>query len=130
MSNSATTVSTQRISDLLCTAFEGGVSYWSEWPSPDAFPEGQSRADFEFFHIELPLVEGGSVKFRDAEEPDEEFADADGYYRLNLEKVTKGLKVMAAEYPYHWGNFVSENDDADTGDCFLQCCIFGRIIYG
>jgi hypothetical protein len=43
--------------------------------------------------------------------------------------IKSGLKVMAEKYPHHWQDFVSENDDAITGDVFLQCCLFGEIVY-
>jgi hypothetical protein len=37
---------------------------------------------------------------------------------------------MAADYPRHFADLVNENDDADTGDAFVQCCVFGEVIYG
>jgi hypothetical protein len=49
--------------------------------------------------------------------------------RLDMAAIKNGLKVMAEKYPHHWQDFVSENDDAITGDVFLQCCLFGEIVY-
>jgi hypothetical protein len=118
------------VEGLLCCAFEGGSNYWYADLEADTYPEGKSRKDFEYYHMELPLVEGGSVKFRDAEEVHEDSADDDGYYRLDLAKVTKGLEVMAVKFPRHWADFINENTDATTGDVFLQCCVFGDVIYG
>jgi len=37
---------------------------------------------------------------------------------------------MAEKYPRHFHNFLEENDDAETGDVFIQCCLFGEIVYG
>ena len=50
--------------------------------------------------------------------------------RLDLNAIKKGLQIMAEKYPRHMGDFLNENDDADTGDVFLQCCLFGEAIYG
>jgi len=37
---------------------------------------------------------------------------------------------MASEAPRHFADFIAENDDAETADVFLQCCLFGRIVFG
>jgi len=50
--------------------------------------------------------------------------------RLDLDAIKKGLQIIAEKYPRHMGDFLNENDDADTGDVFLQCCLFGDAIYG
>jgi hypothetical protein len=44
--------------------------------------------------------------------------------------VTKGLEIMATKYARHFADLVSENDDADTHDVFLQCALFGEVVYG
>lgn len=37
---------------------------------------------------------------------------------------------MAEKDPRHFGDLVSENDDADTHDVFIQHVLFGEVIYG
>jgi hypothetical protein len=44
--------------------------------------------------------------------------------------IESGLQVMADKYPKHFADFMSEEDDCVTADVFLQCCLFGDIIYG
>jgi len=44
--------------------------------------------------------------------------------------ATARWKVMHDDYPSHYGDAISENDDAGTGDVYLQCCLFGEVIYG
>lgn len=44
--------------------------------------------------------------------------------------VGRGLQVMAEKYPRHFGNLISDNDDAETGDVLLQCSVLGEIVYG
>lgn len=127
-------ISEVRIAELLSTAFEGGSNYWylitgfeaPENPRPVIFGDmkvlGGENAEI-FKHTDYPLT-GGAVVITDCEQPNR------GPWRLDGEAIQRGLKVMAEKYPRHWGDFVQENDDADTGDCFLQCCLFGEMVYG
>jgi hypothetical protein len=42
----------------------------------------------------------------------------------------KAMNVMAMNYPRHFADFLNEAADAITADAFLQCCLFGALIYG
>jgi hypothetical protein len=37
---------------------------------------------------------------------------------------------MVEKYPRHYADFKDGDEDASTGDVFLQCCIFGEVVYG
>lgn len=37
---------------------------------------------------------------------------------------------MATESPRHFGDLLSENDDAATHDVFIQHVLFSEVIYG
>lgn len=52
------------------------------------------------------------------------------HYRLNLASIKKGLQVMADKFPKHFADVTNDNADATTGDVFLQCALFGDVIYG
>ena len=57
--------------------------------------------------------------------------DEDGdHHMLNLDALKRGAGIMASKYTRHWQAFVSENDDAETSDVFLQCCLLDGIVYG
>lgn len=128
-----TTIPDERISGLLCCAFEGGSNYWYMIEDYE-FPEGVSRSDFQeggrftnpecYWHPSqiIPLHAGCTVIIGDTVQ--------EGNHRLDRKAVEKGLQVMASSHPRHYADFVAENDDAETGDVFLQCCIFGDVIYG
>lgn len=49
---------------------------------------------------------------------------------LTRKKLLKGLGVMAQKYPRHYGNWLAGQDDAETGDVFIQCALFGEIVFG
>ena len=129
----------ERVADLLCGAFEGG-SNWAtilQYVVPEA-DKLYSLKDAEtwksiagdgtiYKHIQYPLSEGGAVVIQDLEE-DESVNEAIKYY-LTLAEIRSGLAVMANRFPRHFGDFMNENDDATTADVFLQCCVFGDVIY-
>ena len=123
-------VADEDIECLLSCAFEGGSNYWYWNLEPATFPPGRTEADFEYWHLQVPLAPGGSLKFEDQEEPHEAALNPDGMYHLDRDKLFRGLHIMMKDYPRHWSDFIQENTDAYTGDCFLQCCIFGEVLYG
>ena len=86
-------ISLQRISDLLCSAFEGGSNYWYQI---DKFikPKNMSfRTDKDqiFRHLDYPLNEGGALIISDIEGD----LNEPPWKRLNLDAIKKGLQIMA-----------------------------------
>jgi hypothetical protein len=61
---------------------------------------------------------------------DNEDVDYETTYVLNLKKIIKGLRKMAAKDPTALGQVFDGVYDDNTGDTFLQYCIFGEVIYG
>ena len=119
-------VTIEQIRGLLCCAFEGGSNYWyADLDIVDA-PEGWKalRDAGTYWHWSqfIPTLEGGVISFLDRETLTT--------HTLDLAKCVKGLTVMAERAPRHLADLQSGNDDADTGDVYLQCCIFGEAIYG
>ena len=51
-------------------------------------------------------------------------------YPLTLESMKAGLAVFQEKAPHQFKAFMEENEDALTGDCFLQCCLLGEVVYG
>jgi hypothetical protein len=119
-----------RISDMLCSAFEGGSNYWyciDKFIKPPVI-EWQSDPKQVYQHLDYPLNAGGALIISDKES--DEPVKSKKTYRLDLDSITKGIQVMAEKCPRHFADFLGENDDATTGDVFLQCCLFGEVIYG
>jgi len=56
-------------------------------------------------------------------------ADEEKIYLLDIKKVKRGLTVMAKKEPSHFSDFIKGDFDQITGDVFLQCCLFGEVIY-
>jgi len=122
-------VSRQRINDLLTTAFEGGSAYWAmviDRVIPDltgALPDDLTRHG-KPYQADYPLG-GGSVTIEDSTGE-----DAFKPVVLDMDRIKRGLEIMAKDYPRHFRDFIEDNEDAETGDVFLQCCIHGEIVFG
>ena len=61
---------------------------------------------------------------RDDEEPE------GPVYTLDKAAVYRGIVILAAKYPHHFADLITDNSDATTGDCLIQCALFGDIIFG
>lgn len=120
----------KRMADLLCCGMEGGIGYWArivDYVEPEEVWEGK---DWEhergvYKHIHWPMSKGGAVIFCDAEDPDEKPC-----WRLDRKKMEAGLQLMAEQYPRHFANFINENEDAETGDVFVQLAVLKELVYG
>lgn len=120
-------VPVDRVCATLCTAFEGGIGYWAQVErciEPSSMSDEVKKEWGEYLRYSYPVSPGGAVIIScDANE--------DGRtYRLDIESITKGIEVMRTKYPLHFADFIEESDDAGTGDCFVQCCLFGEMVYG
>ena len=131
--NSPLNVTEDRVRDLIVSAFEGGSNYWIESITTkigdglvyEDFKEGGRFAvDGEYFpgHILVPFHPKCSLEIKNQDE--------EKSFTLNVDSMKRGLDLMAKNHANHWSNFVTEDDDADTADVFLQLCLFGEIVYG
>jgi hypothetical protein len=118
-------VTIDRIKDLLTSAFEGGSNYWVE--CSERVGEAKDRKQAEYL-CDAPFIKDGYLKIK--EEGHEAKDGRGGWFNIDPKTIAEGLVIMAKKYPNAWSDFVSENDDAGTGDTFLQCVCFGEEIYG
>lgn len=132
--NIALDITDETLRNILCCAFEGGANYWidsidavlASGISLDDFDKGgerQPKGHYWHWSQLVPLTEGCAVVITVQDEPGKTF-------RLDRDAIQKGLKVMATKCPKHFGDLLAENEDATTGDVFVQCCIFGEVVYG
>jgi hypothetical protein len=73
-------------------------------------------------YLDYPLNAGGSLGIA-LSRPDPAIR------RLDLSSLARGLEEMATKYPRHFADFVNENTDEITADVYLQCCLFGEVVY-
>jgi hypothetical protein len=119
-----TTIESQRIADLVTTAFEGGSNYWIETVSILKVPPKPEGEDHSYPWYSFKNV----------------YEDPDFQVKINVEdddpvifdhaSIQRGLDYLSKNYPRHINDILQENDDAETADAFLQACLFGDIVYG
>lgn len=78
--------------------------------------DGLSRQDI--------ISKGGRIILIDTE------ADDGKELVLSRKSAEEGLKLMAELEPLHFSNFITEQDDRETADVWLQCTLLGMAIYG
>lgn len=119
--------------NLVVNAFDSGVTnYWANSAVvvlPEGFdvtkipwlkdPEEWESCSKSYI---APFVEGGKVVLLDNEEEDKK-------YVLDLAAIRRGVEIMSSKYRRHWADFREENDDADTADVFIQCCVMGEVVF-
>lgn len=133
------TITDKDIAGLLCTGFEGGMTrHWcrimkSRKPKlvqPVLETGTATRKPEVWPFYDYPLLDGGATICR---LDDGDTKDTDRKYTplvLDRTAIERGLKLMQEKHPRHFGDFLSGNDDAITGDVFIQCCLLGTVIYG
>lgn len=112
------------LTNLIIGALEGGATYWlrsATYLTDTKAYESPAYAEVAFWQ------KGGRMTvFYD--DPDNEERQAG--FEIGLTELTNGATVMSEKYPSHFGDLISENDDATTSDVYIQCVIFKEIIYG
>lgn len=133
-----TDLDVEKVRGLLCNAFEGGSNYWYLIDKIN-FPPGMVRGDYaeggkgqdgpSYWHWSqlVPTQAGGSLTMSTKERDEINGAKK---WVLDRDAIQRGLRVMREKYPRHFGDLLAENDDAETGDVFLQCCLFGELVFG
>jgi hypothetical protein len=116
----STTVTAQRVEDLLCCGMESG-------PYDDLTIVGYEPKELAdqctYPHLEVPF-KGGAILMKD------KYGDSSEVYKLNRAALQRGLDVMAEKSPYQMGEFMNENEDVITGTLFIQCALLGEVVYG
>lgn len=116
-------ITLEQIDNLLICAFEGGSNYWYTIKR-EIEPTVTLYKTIDYL---MPALNpGGALIIVDKNEDEDEAEE----YTLNLESIEKGLRLMAESYTFHTKNFIDGNEDAETGDVFLQLCLFGEIVFG
>lgn len=119
------TVDWSKITNAIIGAMEGGSNYWLRAHGYTYVPEGVTArphyAEDQFW------AKGGKMRlhFDDPNNTDEQDTR-----EIGLLEIKAGLRTMAEKDPRHFGDLVSETDDAATHDVFIQHVLFGEVIYG
>lgn len=112
----------QLIDDMVCTALEGGSTYWMAAAKPK---DGDFRG-CEYAHA-VPMA-GGTLLIShegiNKGDPDKMVS------RLTQHNLKDGMQLLADQCPKHFSNILEENWDADTADALVQLAVFGEVVFG
>lgn len=120
------------------------ATYGNEWAVVKAFKSDADNGLFKDCECREDkwaegLLHGKGVMVYDcydyAENIDEDVNDftqlpKSAKHHITIKDVEKGLELMRNQYPRHYADLVEEEDDAITGDVWLQLTVFGELIYG
>ncbi len=149
-------ITVEQIKSMLVTALETPCGSWfrvtganfapgltrADFQQIDGFPTGKFCDPEEYYASDqiIPVTPGCALRILvdrytdnlpNEWEPNVTPAKTDGHrLLLTPEKLVAGVQVMAEKYPKHFNDWMNQNDDAITGDIFLQCCLFGEEIFG
>lgn len=119
--------------EMMVTLFSdmnSGSGYWAA--IVEDYPSGYKPNSGLCYEDKLWewVKEGGTFTVEDVEDEETKFV-------IGLKEIKKGLEVMAQIMTTDFSNLINEEDDATTGDVFLQCCCFPEevlknkdVIYG
>lgn len=121
----------ETIQNLISCALQG-AHYWAshyEFNSLDWTKEANELVDKlcsgSIYNVAetAPTVDGAFIKVFDGEDDDKE-------YVLGTLAIQNGLNAMSRVSRRHFADVLRNQIDAITGDVFLQCCLFGEVVYG
>lgn len=114
------------VTNAIIGALEGGSGYWCREYDYIVKPDDFANPDKSPLYACDDFWRKGGVMLLKYDNP-----EAEGYAQKHVSESTLrfGLRIMSEKYPSHFGDLVSENDDATTHDVLLQCVLFGEVIY-
>ena len=117
--NCSVQISHQQIVDQLITAREGGINYWC-----DEFAITKDGQPLPFMQLldKPELLPNCLFEVREEENGK--------IHKIDYNQIIRGLEVMSQDYIRHFGDLFTDNGDATTADVFMQCAVFGELVYG
>lgn len=117
-------VNQEDIDDIMCTALEGGITYWCEGAQSIEDSAWREENNVEWLHE--VISRGGDIVLTTIE----------GDFILTLQSFYNGLQQLideSGEYYLEQTNdgYVLETSeiDADIADLIIQYAIFGKLVY-
>lgn len=114
------TVTQQDIDDIMCSALEGGITYWASM--------AEVVGDYLGEYASEQISRGGTLLLHDAEE--------DEIYELTLEKLLDGIGQAYegnwfADYGWCDGSVIDTFQvDGEVADVIVQLALFNELVFG
>ena len=117
-------ISDELIEDILCSAFEGGITYWANDISCEDIKDMKMIGGWKHEYLT-------KTKKKDAKMFIHHFDE--GYVQITKKSIIDALQKMdTPEYKYTkaLGRLLNETYDADDADIVVQTACFGEVVYG
>jgi hypothetical protein len=105
--------------NLLVSALEGGSNYWYFLP----LNEGHNLPSYSIDSIWSAILEGKTFNIHDLEDEGEKLGE------LSLQNIIDNEYLMYINNPSHFGDILSDSDDANTADVWFQYVTLGEITF-
>ena len=125
--------------DIFTTAVESGydgIGYWAvldnttdSWKKAVKSLKEKGVETYWGTVMTKIILNGDKIRFYDAE-ADENHLEPDEIWYLGMEEFQQGCRIYEQERGSLTKNLEDGNFDAVEADCFMQMCIFGKIIFG
>lgn len=112
-------ITEQQLSDMLCSAFEGGVNYWCSEVSP-AVGENRNYTG----HLSDAIARGDVTKIAVAD------SEGEDVHTITRDDLINAFGLLSKKVPHQFKYWLDDNSDASTADCWFQLAVFGEVIYG
>ena len=118
-------ISDELIEDILCTAFEGGITYWADNISCEDNKDMKKVGGWKDTYLTKTKKKDAVMYIHDAETGEK--------YPITKKSIIDALQKMdSPEYKYTkaLNRILNEQYDADDTDIVVQTACFGEVVYG
>ena len=118
-------ISDELIEYILCSAFEGGITYWANNVSCKDNKDMKEVGGWKHEYLTKTKKKDAVMYIHDSETGEK--------YQITKKSIIDALQKMdSPEYKYTkaLGRILDETYDADDADIVVQTACFGEVIYG
>ena len=118
-------ISDEMIEDILCTAFEGGITYWAENISCKDNDDMKKVGGWKHEYLTKTKKKDAVMYIHDAETGEK--------YPITKKSIIDALQKMdnpKYQYTKALNRILIGQSDADDADIVVQTACFGEVVYG
>ena len=115
-------ISDKMIEDILCSAFEGGITYWAENVSCKDNDDMKKVGGWKHEYLTKTKKKDAIMYIHDIETGER--------YPITKKSIIDALQKLDAEHSETLDRILSEQYDAHDADIVVQTACFGHVVFG
>ena len=115
-------ISDELIEYILCSAFEGGITYWANNVSCKDNKDMKEVGGWKHEYLTRTKKKDAVMYIHDGETGEK--------YPMTKKSIVDALQKLDAEHSETLDRILSEQYDADDADIVVQTACFGEIVFG